>query len=238
MRIAVIGDIHGNIYALKSVINDIETRNVDTIISTGDLVGYMPFPNEVIDLIRNHKILSVKGNHDKKVAELETLSEEVFTSIEPDILQKSASSVYINKILSKDNLMYLSNLPDQLTLSISGLQVMFVHGSPRSVAEYMYEDSDVLEEIKEEVDTDVIVSGHTHLPYHNKKDDVHFLNAGSVGKPKHGNSKAMYLIMKIENGHVVSEFVEVKYETDKMIQAIRNNPYIADSLINDLLEGK
>jgi len=238
MKIAVISDIHGNKYALESVLNDINTRNVDSIISTGDLVGYMPFSNEVIDMIRKHKIISVKGNHDKRVAELEAISEEAFIALEPEELQKSASSVYINKILTEDHLRYLNNLPDQLTLNVSGLQVMFVHGSPRSVVEYMYEDSNVLEEIKIEVDADVIVSGHTHLPYHSKKDQVHFLNAGSVGKPKHGNSNAKYLIMNIENGSVISEFVEVEYETDKMIEAIQNNPYIADNLINGLLEGK
>lgn len=238
MKIAVISDVHGNKYALESVLNDISSRNVDTIISTGDLVGYMPFPQEVIDEIRTRKILVVKGNHDKRIAEMERLSDNAFEAMHPEEVHKSASAAYINRILTDDHLKYLGSLPDQLIMSASGLKIMFVHGSPRSVAEYMYEDSDVLEEIKVEVDANVIVSGHTHLPYHNKRGEVHFLNAGSVGKPKHGNAKAKYLIMNVENGDVSSEFVEVKYDTGKMIKAIQDNPFISDDLIDGLLKGK
>lgn len=64
MKFAVLGGVHGNIYALRSVIEDINNRNVDFILSTGDLVGYMSFPNEVVDLIKSIGILTVKGNHD------------------------------------------------------------------------------------------------------------------------------------------------------------------------------
>ncbi len=75
MRFAVIGDIHSNKFALDSVLNDIAERNVDFIVSTGDMVGYLPFPNEVIDMIRNNKVLVVKGNHDKHIAELDALQD-------------------------------------------------------------------------------------------------------------------------------------------------------------------
>ena len=68
MKFAVIGDIHSNKYALESVLEDIKERNVDFIISTGDLVGYLPYPNEVIDLLRRHSVLSVKGNHDEFIS--------------------------------------------------------------------------------------------------------------------------------------------------------------------------
>lgn len=68
MRFAVIGDIHSNIYALESVIEDIREKKVDFIVSTGDLVGYLPFPNEVIELIRKERVVAIQGNHDQAIA--------------------------------------------------------------------------------------------------------------------------------------------------------------------------
>ena len=82
MRFAVIGDIHGNKYALESVLKDIEDKDVDFIFSTGDLVGYMPYPNQVIDLIREHKICSVQGNHDRAIANGNKVGEEITCTIE------------------------------------------------------------------------------------------------------------------------------------------------------------
>ena len=68
MRFAVLGDVHGNLEALDTVLKDIENQNVDCVFSTGDLVGYGPYPNEVIARIREEKILSIQGNFDEKIA--------------------------------------------------------------------------------------------------------------------------------------------------------------------------
>lgn len=73
MRFAVIGDIHSNIYALESVVQDIKNRDIDFILCTGDMVGYAPFPNEVIDLIRKSNVLSIQGNYDKAIGNSESV---------------------------------------------------------------------------------------------------------------------------------------------------------------------
>ena len=69
MKIAVISDIHGNLYALMKVLEDIEDEKVDTIICLGDLVGYGPHPNEVIAIIRRKNIICLKGNYDASVVD-------------------------------------------------------------------------------------------------------------------------------------------------------------------------
>ena len=69
MRIAVISDIHGNLYALREVLEDIDNQNIDSIICLGDLVGYGPHPNEVIALIKRRNILCLKGNYDASVVD-------------------------------------------------------------------------------------------------------------------------------------------------------------------------
>ncbi|EGO86803.1 serine/threonine protein phosphatase, partial [Clostridium botulinum C str. Stockholm] len=67
MRIAIFSDIHGNIEALKAVLENIKSKNVHRVVCLGDLVGYGPFPNEVIDLIKSKDILTIAGNYDMAV---------------------------------------------------------------------------------------------------------------------------------------------------------------------------
>ena len=63
MKIAVISDIHANIYALMNILEDIDDQKVDTIICLGDLVGYGPHPNEVVSTIRRRNILWLCQNN-------------------------------------------------------------------------------------------------------------------------------------------------------------------------------
>lgn len=237
MKVAVIGDIHGNKYALDSVLNDIKKRNIDIIVCTGDLVGYMPFPKEVIQMIREHKILVIKGNHDERIAQLERVTDDKFAKMATEEVQKSASAIYVNRLLSDEEIGYLNALPEQLTLKFESNKVLFVHGSPNSISEYMYDDSELLRKIGSTVDVQVIVSGHTHLPYHTEVDGIQYLNPGSIGKPKHGNKNSKYLILEITE-EVRSQFIEVEYDVNAMVEAINANPYIADGIATSLIEGK
>lgn len=234
MKIAVISDIHSNHYALTEVLNDIKNRHIDTIICTGDLVGYMPFPNEVIDLIRDHKILTIKGNHDAYIVSLESVSSQVYKDMKTEDIMKSASAIYTSFELTESNHQYLKDLPNHIRLEFEGRQILFVHGSPRSISEYMYEDKELLEEIISSVDADVIVSGHTHLPYHLKVVGKDIINAGSVGKPKHGNANSTYVIIDITDGIINTEIVEVTYDVEQIVEAIRSNPFISDDLVGQV----
>lgn len=238
MRIAVISDIHSNKYALEEVLRDIKNRQIDTIICTGDLVGYLPFPNEVIDIIRENRILTIKGNHDANVSNTKKLSKVEFENLEIEEVVKKASALYSSFELTESNHRYLKGLPDNLLLSYEGLQLLFVHGSPRSISEYMYDDTDLLQEIAKETSADVIISGHTHLPYHTRACKKDIINAGSVGKPKHGNSNSTYVILDILDGKLSTEIVEVSYDVDRMIQAINKNPFISNDLIGQLKPDK
>lgn len=219
MRFAVIGDVHSNIFALESVMNDIEKRDVDFVLSTGDLVGYLPFPNEVIEYMRAKRVLAVQGNHDKHIA----------FSRDP--------SVYTNMVINNKNREYLKNLPESLSLQYNGIKVLVVHGSPRSIDEYLFESSEILEEIAQEIDSDIVICGHTHIPYYKVVKGKHYINAGSVGKPKHGNSNSTYVIVEISNQEIKSDIIQVSYEVDKMIRVIQENDMIPNKLINMLTEG-
>ncbi|MBC2579037.1 metallophosphoesterase [Clostridium sp. DJ247] len=237
MRFAVIGDIHSNIFALESVLKDIEARKVDFIVSTGDLVGYLPFPNEVIDTIKQNKILVVQGNHDKHIANSEAVEDDKINKMSGEEIQKNASAVYTNWIITNDNRKYLKNLSQKINIQCNGFKVLVVHGSPRVIDEYLYESEDTLTEIAKSIDEDIIVCGHTHIPYHVVVEKKHFINAGSVGKPKHGEPLATYVIIDIIDKEVKSEIIKVSYDVEKIVRAIEDNKMISNKLILMLKEG-
>jgi putative phosphoesterase len=237
MRFAVIGDIHSNKYALESVLADINNKNVDFIVSTGDLVGYLPFPNEVIELVRKNKIIVVQGNHDKFIGESNPVTKEDLENMSNDDIQSNASSYFTNWTITDDNRKYLSNLPNKFTIDCNGLKILIVHGSPRAIDEYLYEDNENLKLLLESIEEDIIICGHTHIPYHFNFNNKHIINVGSVGKPKHGSSMSTYAIVEIIRREVKSETIQISYDLSKITESIKENRMISNKLINMLEQG-
>lgn len=234
MRFAVIGDIYGNIYALEAVYEDIKNKNIDFLISTGDLVAYMMYPNEVIEFLKKNKIASIQGNHDKFIAKGNKIQDiSVFSQ---DEVQKNASEIYTNYVLKDENREFLRNLPEEIRIRKNNFNVLIVHGSPRKIDEYLYENGENLLEITKNFSENVIISGHTHIPYVKKVEDKYFINAGSVGKPKHGNPKSTYVIADLDEEIKVT-IEEVSYNYEKMVSDIEKNEYISQKLISMIREG-
>lgn len=238
MKFAVIGDIHGNKYALESVLKDINSKNVDFVISTGDLVGYMPYPNEVIDMVREHNILVVQGNHDKVIAQSEKITEEEITSMTDQEIQSNASAIFTRWCITDENRRFLKNLNTRLTMECDGLKIVVAHGSPIKIDEYLYEETEILMKASEKISEDIVICGHTHIPYFTKVNKKHFINSGSVGKPKHGDSRSTYVIVEINEGKVSCSIERVNYNVEYMIKAIEGNRMISNKLIEMLREGK
>ncbi|MDF2612270.1 MAG: phosphodiesterase, family [Clostridia bacterium] len=237
MRFAVIGDVHSNIFALQSVLEDIKMKKVDFVVSTGDLVGYLPFPNEVIEAVQENRILVVQGNHDKLIANSNSIKDEIIESMKDEEIQRNASEIFTNWVITDENRNFLSNLPGQLRINCNEITILIVHGSPRDIGEYLYEDKHNLTELSKELSEDVVICGHTHIPYHYRINNKHFINAGSVGKPKHGSPQAAYVIVTVEGKNVMSETAYVNYDTDSMIKTIKKNRMISDKLIPMLEQG-
>ncbi len=237
MRFAVIGDVHSNIFALESVLENIKSKKVDFVVSTGDLVGYLPFPNEVIELIKENRILVVQGNHDRAIAGAEAVSDEKIHPMTNVEVQKSASAAFTNWMITHENRAYLRTLPKQLRISSGYFTALVVHGSPRAIGEYLYEDIEKLTELAGEIDEDIIICGHTHVPYYRSINNKHFINSGSVGKPKHGDPRATYVIVTIEDYNVKNEIVKVSYNTESIINTIKENRMISHELIPMLKKG-
>lgn len=236
MKFAVIGDIHGNKYALESVLQHIQSNDVDFIVSTGDLVGYLPYPNEVIEMMRKHKVLVVQGNHDKVIAESEKISLEEINRMSDIEIQKNASAVFTNWSISDENRNYLKGLSNKISLNYKDKQICIVHGSPKRIDEYLYENDEKLKEISDETSENIIICGHTHVPYFRFLNGKYFINAGSVGKPKHGDSRSTYVIVTIED-QVSCSIERVEYDVAQITEDIRSNKMISNDLIELLEQG-
>ncbi|MFZ5351956.1 MAG: metallophosphoesterase family protein [Bacillota bacterium] len=219
MRIAVIADIHSNIYSLNEVLLDIDNSNIDLIVCMGDLVGYSPFPNEVIDTIRDRKILTIKGNYDEAVGE-----ELMVCGCDyPDPKDAENAGISLNWTIDEtreDNKEFLRSLPLEVKMSFEGKTIQFVHGSPRKINEYMKENSREAEENMEAFQEDILVCGHTHKPYFKYYGNKLLVNAGSAGKPKTGTPDANYVVIDIKKDKVEIEIHEVAYEFEKTASAI------------------
>jgi putative phosphoesterase len=223
--------------ALEEVLKDIERRDIDDIYCLGDSVGYLPYPNEVVYKLREEGIKLILGNHDLAIVEELKLTDDEYLKLSVEEIQAKASRIFTRQTITDENYSFLSNLDPQVEFEVEGFKVLLVHGSPHRIDEYMRADVELLRHVTNGVDADVIVSGHTHVPYHLLVDDKHCINVGSVGKPKHGNSNAVYTILDIDDLGVSTEFIEVKYSLVDILKEIKNNPGINDNLIPALKEG-
>jgi putative phosphoesterase len=224
MRLAILSDIHGNIHALEKVMRDIDERSPDRIVCLGDLVGYGVFPNEVVGLIRERNIPTIMGNYDDGVGFDREDCGCVYTDPEDDRLGK-LSLLWSREHTREENKSFLRSFPDQIREEINGYNVLFVHGSPRRINEYLYEDRPeaTFHRIAEAAAADVILFGHTHLPYSKRVNGALFINTGSVGKPKDGNPDAGYIMLDLSGQQPVVDFHRVRYDIQSAVDAIRTS---------------
>lgn len=221
-QLTIFGDIHANLPALESVLADMETRDLANRYCLGDLVGYGTFPNEVVNAIRQQDIPTLMGNYDQGVGHSSDDCGCAYTNPVAEALGKR-SIAWSNAHTIPDNKAYLRQLPQQIPLQLGNLRVVLVHGSPRRVNEYLFEDRPErsLERLLDMVEADVLVCGHTHIPYHRVlPSGRHVVNAGSVGKPKDGDPRACYVVLENTDRELAVTVHRVAYDVERAARAI------------------
>jgi putative phosphoesterase len=220
MLLAACSDVHANQHALAAVLADIAHRGVARVVCLGDLVGYGAFPNQVIETIRLAGIPTVMGNYDDGVGF--DRAECGCAYVDPAERARGDESLrWAQARVTPENKAWLRALPRELRLSTGGRQVLCVHGSPRRQNEYLYEDRPEQSLIRmfSDLEADVILCGHTHLPYHRRVGASHLINVGSAGKPKDGDPRAGYALVELADEVRVS-FPRVGYQVAAAAAAI------------------
>jgi len=233
MRIAVFSDVHANLPALHAVLADIDAQQIDRVYCLGDLVGYGAYPNEVIELIRERAIPTIMGNYDEGVGFEKDDCGCAYRDAEMRRLG-DISLAWTKEHVAPENKAFLRSLLPQIRLEVNGKRVLMVHGSPRKINEYLYEDRGQasLERTAKGADADVLVFGHTHLPYVKEVAGVLFVNTGSAGKPKDRDVRAAYAV--IDFGQEVAVAIRrVAYDVPTAAAAVRASglpPHFAELL--------
>ena len=220
-KYAILSDIHGNLFALKEVINDLNNQNIDSIILLGDLIDYGMQSNEVIDFIKDNLsskiICNIWGNHEKAIM---TKDFNHFSS------QRGIDSAkFTESQLNAGSKDYLNNNlihEGRYEFEIENKKVLAVHGSLNDFHwKAIFPDN----LNGDYFDFDIVLSGHSHYPHvfrhfydadnpdmRNKK-AVLFINPGSAGQPRNHNPNAQYAILDTDSMGV--ELRYVKYPNDK-----------------------
>lgn len=229
MRYALISDIHANLPALEAVLTDIAAAGADATYHLGDLVGYAPWPNEVVERLALEGIAGVAGNYDSTVAtnykhcgcRYEDAQQEALSHLSYEWTREKASAETKRR---------LGALPFRIELRpagghVAGPTVTLVHGNQVLNTVYVTEDrsDDFLTKMGQGIGAkagDVVAFGHTHKPWHRIVDGVHFVNTGSVGRPKDGDWRAGYAMLTIDGANVGVEFRRVDYDIHRAATAI------------------
>ena len=222
MRIAIISDIHGNLSALDAVLAELRGRSVDATYCLGDLVGYAAHPNEVTERIRAEGIPTIMGNYDDGVGFERDECGCAYTN-PIDRALGDESLAWTKAAVTVENKAFLRTLVSEMRFEVDGRRVLLVHGSPRRINEYLFEDRPIssFQRLAASSNADIIVFGHTHKPYTKRVDDVLFVNAGSVGKPKDGDRRACCAMLDPSNLTAPVEFIRVTYDVVSEAAAIR-----------------
>ncbi len=243
MKIALFSDIHANLPALEAFFKDVDRRNPDSIYCLGDLVGYNIWPNEVVQEIKKRRIPTIAGNYDFGIGRMSDECGCAYKSDEEKDMGK-ISIAYTNHLMRSEEREYLRTLPAHIRIEFQlnedKLNLLLVHGSPRKINEYLFEDREEksLLRIMEQADADIMCFGHTHKPYHKTLNAVsdkgnhyrHAINLGSVGKPKDADPRGCYVMLTIdENSSVINkdsisvEFIRFEYDVEKAAKAVEQS---------------
>jgi len=216
MKIAIISDVHSNIEAFKAVLKDINERRCDVILCLGDLVGYYYWPEEVVNLLMNtDNVYAIKGNHEEMY--FESLSDLKYKE---SINKKYGSGIdYACDKISNNSLSYLKGLKSSMDLTLDGKNLGMFHGSPFSIDQYVYPDSN--QETFFNVTNnkfDVVLFGHTHHQFVSYFNKTLIINPGSVGQARDVRGLAAYAIYDTKSEAVLP--IRIKYDIRSLVDAI------------------
>lgn len=231
MRYALISDVHANLPALRAVLHDIARRpGIDATFHLGDLVGYAPWPNETVALLREAGIAGIAGNYDSTVAADYKHCGCRYEDPRQEALSHE-SYAWTRANVSAETKRFLGSLPFRIDLRaggghLPGPKVVLVHGTPTLNTLYWTEDRPdsfclKMAEHAGAQSGDVICFGHTHVPWHRAASGIHFLNTGSVGRPKDGDWRAGYVILEMNGAAPAVELVRVEYDLEEARAGIR-----------------
>ncbi len=226
MKLGIISDIHGNIYALKKVLSSFDNNQVDKIIIVGDLIGIGPCPNEVVELINEikDKTIIVKGNHEDYL--INGLPEIVHGNRKMTQIEKDNHN-WTKDQLNPESIKFIKTLKNKILLEINNIKIMIEHyPTDENNNKLQFIKKPTLEEYQllyKDSNHDIYISGHTHKANYYKEQKL-YINSGSLGT-FNKNNKGDYGILDIQEKNITYTQCELDYDTSKLINKINELQY-------------
>jgi putative phosphoesterase len=219
MRIAVMGDIHANLPALRAVIDDVARIGADALYCTGDVVGRGPHPDEVVTELRTLEIPTVQGNWDEAIGMDREQTGAAFATAHAEA-EANASLRWSSERLSEENRAWLRQLPASLRVNVAGRSVFLFHGAPYKQTEYLWASrpSRVLARLASDEADDLFCFGHTHEAWHRVVGQAHVVACGSVGCGTDGDARARYAIVYFGEPDIAVGFRSVDYDHASVVR--------------------
>jgi protein phosphatase len=228
MKILIVSDIHANLEALQTVL----AESHDEMWVLGDLVNYGPNPSEVVELVRSHASLVVQGNHDYAIGSgSDPRCSDAFREM------ARAMQEYTEPLLDEDQRAFLRSLPRTAARTIDGYRFFLCHATPTEpLFQYCRAEPARWAPEIEGLQADIVLTGHTHLPFTMNLEKLRIVNPGSVGQPKHGAPMACYAIW--DDGLLILQ--SCRYPVEETVKKILSLPLpmeIRSQLAAVLLSG-
>ncbi len=216
MKIAVISDIHANIFALEAVLAHAQTLGIKYFWCLGDQVQFNAFPDQVVKTIRKLDPVAIQGNVDQAILKIGKKKQAKITEEEQPFY-------WTYRQLSRKSREYLADLPSSIKVKLKGYRFLLTHGSPKGIADNIYADTpdEYLRELTTLTRADFILCGHTHKPFIREVDGISFINPGSVGKPVDGDPRASYCVIQVKKGFVTIDHFRVEYDLATALATMR-----------------
>jgi putative phosphoesterase len=230
VKLALLGDIHGNHLALQAVLGAASSSGVECLLVTGDLVGYYYAPLEVLKILQAWDRHVVRGNHEDMLNSARSDPEFL---LQVDARYGTGLRAAIEQ-LDAQQLNELCNLPHPLEIVIDGCNILLCHGAPWDVDQYVYPDAapELLERCARQ-NFDLVVMGHTHYPMQHMLGKTRVVNPGSVGQPRNRKPGAGWALFDTVNRSL--EFHQEHYDSTALVSECRQRnpelPYLADVLV-------
>jgi len=219
MKILLLSDIHGNFPALQAVTKQLGAERYDRIINSGDATVYAPFPNQVLDWLQAHNVISIAGNTDRKVKKL--LKGKNFKK--PSKKEKRVMYTTTASTLTKDNSAWLQQLKKKQYLEVEGKKIGIFHGSPAHTDEFLFPDTPQsrFAELGKTCAADIVIIGHSHIPFYKSVQDTLFVNPGSVGRMFDGDPRASCAELIIEPDNVAVLHHRIPYPVEEVVHELK-----------------
>lgn len=223
MKIAVMADIHSNAEAFRTCYAEALKQGVTEFIFLGDYLGDMANPQETLQLIdeirKEYPCTFIRGNKEEYWINHRKNPEEIWQS------GNTATGMleYNYSHLTDADIDFFENMPISKAMKYEGLpEFTICHGSPFKVNQSMRPDYNYIDELADQLETQMVICGHFHIQTEYERKGRLIINPGAIGVPLHSKGKTQFMILNGEAGRWEHEFITLSYDVDNTIKSMND----------------